>query len=322
MSRNLETSVYSLDGNNIFAIAEKFERLAIQEMNRQPEYLFQGQDLTNARDTFNYKMQFDKLFSLIKEFYVKVNGVENLNVNEDVEDEFKRAILAEKNKQSIRTARKKFVNEVMDELEDLHIEESVDKVETKMQRILNANDDRPLKYVKLEMILDALNEMFKYLEENEKEPDFTEALVYFEEAKDTPLFNVLKSLENTYNENLEELKSDIMVELKARPDLERRAELRSTLRISRYEGSSSNVLRDILSASSSMVQDINNKRVVLQESIRQDEKIVISIKEDNRLILQYLDELSDMVEISKNYLEPYNKVIDNMGKIDTFVGEL
>ena len=51
-----------------------------------------------------------------------------------------------------------------------------------------------------------------------------------------------------------------MVELKARPDLERRAELRSTLRLSRYEGSSSNVLRDILSASSSMVQDINNCR--------------------------------------------------------------
>jgi len=253
---------------------------------------------------------------------VKVNGVENLNVNEDVEDEFKRAILAEKNKPSIRTARKKFVNEVMDELEDLHIEESVDKVETKMQRILNANDDRPLKYVKLEMILDALNEMFKYLESVDADSDFMEALEYFEEEKDTTLFDTLKSLENTYNENLEELKSDIMVELKARPDLERRAELRSTLRLSRYEGSSSNVLRDILSASSSMVQDINNKRVVLQESIRQDERIVTSIKEDNRLILQYLDELSDMEEISKNYLEPYNKVIDNMGKIDTFVGEL
>ena len=322
MSRNLETSVYSLDGNSIFDVALKFERLGLQEINRFPETVFQGQDLNDSRAAFTFKTQFDKLFSLIKEFYVKVNGVENLNVNEDVEDEFKRAILAEKNKQSIRTARKKFVNEVMDELEDLEIEESVDKFETKMQRILNANDDRPLKYVKLEMILDALNEMFKYLESVDADSDFMEALEYFEEEKDTTLFDTLKSLENTYNENLEELKSDIMVELKARPELERRAELRSTLRLSRYEGSSSNVLRDILSASSSMVQDINNKRVVLQESIRQDEKIVTSSKEDNRLILQYLDELSDMVEISKNYLEPYNKVIDNMGKIDTFVGEL
>ena len=116
MSRNLETSVYSLDGNNIFAIAEKFERLAIQEMNRQPEYLFQGQDLTNARDTFNYKMQFDKLFSLIKEFYVKVNGVENLNVNEDVDDEFKREINEEKNKVSTKRAKKLFVKEVLGEL--------------------------------------------------------------------------------------------------------------------------------------------------------------------------------------------------------------
>ena len=61
---------------------------------------------------------------------------------------------------------------------------------------------------------------------------------------------------------------------------------------------------------------------MLQESIRQDERIVASIKADNRLILQYLDELSDMEEINKKYLEPYNKVSDNMDKINTFVGEL
>jgi len=52
---------------------------------------------------------------------LKVNGVENLNVNEDVEDEFKRAIIGEKNKSTIKTAQKKIVKEVMDELEDLDI---------------------------------------------------------------------------------------------------------------------------------------------------------------------------------------------------------
>jgi len=30
MSRNLETSVYSLDGNSIFDVALKFERLGLQ----------------------------------------------------------------------------------------------------------------------------------------------------------------------------------------------------------------------------------------------------------------------------------------------------
>jgi len=44
MSRNLDTSIYSLDGNSIFEVALKFERLPIQEMNKQPEYLFQGED--------------------------------------------------------------------------------------------------------------------------------------------------------------------------------------------------------------------------------------------------------------------------------------
>ena len=322
MSRKLETSVYSLDGNSIWDVALKFERLGLQEINTFPETVFQGQDLNDTRAVFNYKTQFDKLFTLIKEFYVKVNGVENLNVNEDVEDEFKRAIISERNKSTIKTAKKKFVKEVMDELKDLDIEESVERVKTKMERILNANDPGPLKYAKLEMILDALNEMFKYLEDNGDDPEFMEALLYYEEENDETLYDVLKSVEETYKENSEELKEEIILELKADPELKRRAELRSTLRLSRYEGSASNVLRDIMMTSSIMVQDINNKRVVLQESIRQDERIVTSIKADNRLILQYLDELSDMEEINKNYLEPYNKVIDNMDKINTFVGEL
>ena len=116
MSRNIETSIYSLDGNSIWDVSLKFERLALQEMNRFPEMVFQGQDLNDSRAAFNYKMQFDKLFSLIKEFYVKVNGVENLNVNEDVDDEFKREINEEKNKVSTKRAKKLFVKEVLGEL--------------------------------------------------------------------------------------------------------------------------------------------------------------------------------------------------------------
>ena len=116
MSRYLETSIYSLDGNSIWDVALKFERLALQEINKFPETVFQGQDLIDSRAAFNYKMQFDKLFSLIKEFYVKVNGVENLNVNEDVDDEFKREINEEKNKVSTKRAKKLFVKEVLGEL--------------------------------------------------------------------------------------------------------------------------------------------------------------------------------------------------------------
>ena len=113
---SIETSIYSLDGNSIWDVSLKFERLALQEINKFPETVFQGQDLNDSRAAFNYKMQFDKLFSLIKEFYVKVNGVENLNVNEDVDDEFKREINEEKNKVSTKRAKKLFVKEVLGEL--------------------------------------------------------------------------------------------------------------------------------------------------------------------------------------------------------------
>jgi hypothetical protein len=191
-----------------------------------------------------------------------------------------------------------------------------------MDRILNGNDTGTVKYAKLEMILDALNEMFRYLEQNGAKPDFIEPLLDFEEENDEIFYDVLKSVEETYKENAEELKEEIMLRLKTNPDLIRRSELRTTLRLSRYEGSSNNVLRDIMITSNSMILDINDKRVILQESIRQDKQIVNSIKKDNMLIVGYLKELVNMDEINKNYLEPFNKVVDNMGKINTFVKEL
>ena len=43
MSRNLETSVYSLEGNSIYEVALKFERLGLQEMSKNSEVLFQGE---------------------------------------------------------------------------------------------------------------------------------------------------------------------------------------------------------------------------------------------------------------------------------------
>ena len=191
-----------------------------------------------------------------------------------------------------------------------------------MDRILNGNDTGTVKYAKLEMILDALNEMFRYLEQNGAKPDFIEPLLDFEEENDEIFYDVLKSVEETYKENAEELKEEIMLRLKTNPDLIRRSELRTTLRLSRYEGSSNNVLRDIMITSNSMILDINDKRVKLQESLREDERIVNSIKNDNMLIVGYLKELANIDEINKNYLEPFNKVVDNMGKINTFVKEL
>ena len=84
MSRYLETSVYSLEGNSIWDVALKFERLALQEISKAQNFTFQGQDLNDTKASFNFKMQFDKFFSLIKEFHVKImSGSRSLNDNID-----------------------------------------------------------------------------------------------------------------------------------------------------------------------------------------------------------------------------------------------
>ena len=72
-----------------------------------------------------------------------------------------------------------------------------------------------------------------------------------------------------------------------------------------------------------MVQDINNKRVILQESLKLDDKLIRSIVADNSLIMnEYVEELKNHPEITENYNEPFNKAQANLKKLDVFVNEL
>ena len=107
MSRYLETSIYSLEGNSIFEVALKFERLALQEISKTPQTIFQGQDLNDPKASFNFKMKFDKIFTLIKEFYVKIIGTQSMydNINEDMDDEFMKEIIKAKKHQRLKSQR-------------------------------------------------------------------------------------------------------------------------------------------------------------------------------------------------------------------------
>jgi hypothetical protein len=101
MSRKLETSVYSLDGNSIWEVALEFERLGLQEMSKNSEVLFQGQvlDDSNIRDAIIFKESFDKFFSLYKEFHLKVaKGTQFLSdaLNKELEDTFKVRVIITK----------------------------------------------------------------------------------------------------------------------------------------------------------------------------------------------------------------------------------
>ena len=111
MSRYLETSVHSLDGNSIWEVALKFERLALQEISKAENFTFQGQDLNDPKASFNFKMQFDKIFTLVKEFYVKVNGTQSMydSINEDMDDEFMKLLYKQRNSKSVKQAKSEFM---------------------------------------------------------------------------------------------------------------------------------------------------------------------------------------------------------------------
>ena len=303
MSRKIETSVYSLEGNSIWDVVLKFERLGLQEINKFPETVFQGQDLKDTRAAFTFKTQFDKLFTLIKEFYVKINGTQNMynSINDELDEAFMKELYKQRNSRSVKTAKTKFMKEIDTDLEGFKFQDSIDRIRNKMTRTLSSNDAGFLKYAKLEMVLDGLNAVYKFLEDNDEDNNIAlvVATFNFENEGSDNLEDTLGALKEAYDENSDELKKEIMLELKDKPELRNRLDIRRTLRLSRYEGSASNVLRDVLLTSINMIQEINSKRVILQESLRQTDRIVTSIKEDNILILQYLNELSGTEEIEK-----------------------
>ena len=95
MSRFLENTIYSLDGNSIFDVALKFERLGLQEISKTSMTIFQGQDLNDTRATFNFKMQIDKFFSFIEEFHVKIMSCSRSssnNIDAELDDQFRLTI--------------------------------------------------------------------------------------------------------------------------------------------------------------------------------------------------------------------------------------
>jgi hypothetical protein len=52
-------------------------------------------------------MQFDKIFTLVQEFYVKVNGTQSMydSINDDIDDEFMKELYKRKKSKNIKLAK-------------------------------------------------------------------------------------------------------------------------------------------------------------------------------------------------------------------------
>jgi hypothetical protein len=129
-------------------------------------------------------------------------------------------------------------------------------------------------------------------------------------------------IEGQFEDAIRNTEDAIKFKLKERPEIRSRIDTRTAIRLTRFEGSASNVLRDVLITTSNMAEEIKTKRIVLQESLKNDDKLTKSMKNDNVLIIDYFKELGPIPEIEKSYSEPFIKVLDNHKIIYTFLNEL
>jgi len=318
MNRYLETSVYSLDGNSIFDIALKFERLGLQEMSKNSEVLFQGQvlDDSNIRDAINFKASFDKFFSLYKEFHLKVaKGTQFLSdaLNKELEDTFKvRVIMTKGEDPSIQTSIDNYVKTFKSPAGDIgenktRIEGYMDAIFKKIDKVIRTRDDNLTKYAKLETVQAALNIVDDMVTYQIKPANY--------EAKK-------KQIETNLKQARKKLKLVIMNELKNDPESRTTIDNDLNVRLATYEGTAMNVLRDLLGASNNIVQDIRMKKLVLQEALLKEERLGESIIKDDAIINQLNIDLENSSEVEKHYKEPYDKVVNNLIKIKDFSKDL
>jgi hypothetical protein len=64
-----------------------------------------------------------------------------------------------------------------------------------------------------------------------------------------------------------------------------------------------------------MAEDIKTKRIVLQESLKNDDRLTKSMKNDNELIIDYFNDLMPIPEIEKSYSEPFVKIFEIIIKL-------
>jgi hypothetical protein len=195
---------------------------------------------------------------------------------------------------------------LVNSLEDNHktIIKYMNNILEKVGKITASTVDSNLtKYAKLEAIPIALNRV-------DEIGDEIGISIYDEYA----------SIYDEIEESLEDarMKRKKIIIAEYNKEIKSKNEATSTLRL--YEGTASNVLRDMLAVSYNLVQDISTKRLNLQQAMINDERLGLSIIKDYEMILDYNDDLLNSTEVKKNYIETYKKVVQNLIKMQTFIG--
>ena len=78
-------------------------------------------------------MQFDKIFILVKEFYVKVNGTQSMydSINQDMDDEFMKVLYKQRNSKPVKQAKSEFMKKLNFDLNGFKFQDSIDKIKKK-----------------------------------------------------------------------------------------------------------------------------------------------------------------------------------------------
>jgi hypothetical protein len=282
--------VYSLDGNSVFEVAKRFERLGMRELKKTPDETIarikSGQDTGSSK----WLSDFNNLYGLANQLQVKT---------------------------TLQQADQSFLKQ---QLEAEYIKYKVDNVDTEegFRQILNERLEEGQTLEDLQMI------MVKEVEEMNKIPDLMERRFRIEIALDvwTKRFGSLKKRGSKYKatlkDNLDFIKNQQMALKLGSPDVAQQNIIYKTL--SQSDSTIANLLQQMTPLTESLYNTFKSK--LSQWTIEIDSDLQEALKGDAQTIKENFSVSSASPEISKydvifkrlqkKYSE-LNNLIQNMG---------
>lgn len=278
--------VYSLDGNSIFEVAKRFERLGIQELKKTP--LETRNNIRSGQDTGSSKWltDFNQLYGLANQLKVKttLQSTDDTNLKNQLEGEYAEYI----NNNADRG------DEVRDELSK-----------------------------QLELKTNAKDTMEGFVKGYNKKPDLMERRFFIDIALDvwSTKFSGVKrgsKYKETLKDNLESIIQQQMAIKRGSPDVTQQNIIYTTL--SKTDSSLANILQQLTPLTESLYNTFKSK--LSQWTIEINSDLQEALKDDARVVRENFSKASASPEMSnysvvfakiqKNYNE-LNNLIQNMG---------
>jgi hypothetical protein len=276
--------IYSLDGNSIFEVAKRFERLGIQQLKQNPQETINR--IKSGQDTGSSKFlsDFNNLYGLANQLKVKTSlqQTDSSIINQQLESEFIQY------KIDNREDKKRAEDELWEEIQYQNLIDSKDTIESRLQMVNSLPDLMERRFL-VEVFLDVWTKKYTGI---------SRGSTYKEYLRET--------LQFIKNEQLE-----LRI---GSPDVSQQKLLYNTL--SKVDSSIANLIQQMTPLTESLYNSFKSKLSTWTSEINSN--LQDALKDDARTVRENLSQVSASSEIG-NYKEVFERLNKRYNELNLLI---